>query len=57
MELLTLPLSTDDIWWIETFIDDWFLVIALALFVVELIRYAVKKEFTRSLLGDSVANL
>ena len=56
MELLTLPLSTDDIWWIETFIDDWFLVIALALFVVELIRYAVKKEFTRSLLGDSVAN-
>lgn len=56
MELLTLPLSTDDIWWIETFIDDWFLVIALALFVVELIRYAVKKEFTRNLLGDSVAN-
>lgn len=56
MELLTLPLSTDDIWWIETFIDDWFLVIALALFVVELIRYAVKKEFTRGLLGDSVAN-
>lgn len=56
MEFLTSTFSTDDIWWLETFIDDWFLVIALALFVVEMIRYAVKKEFTRNLLGDSVAN-
>ncbi|WP_253050010.1 sterol desaturase family protein [Pseudoalteromonas sp. OANN1] len=56
MEFLTSTFSTDDIWWLETFIDDWFLVIALALFVVEMIRYAVKKKFTRNLLGDSVAN-
>ncbi len=56
MEFLTSTFSTDDIWWLETFIDDWFLVIALALFIVEMIRYAVKKEFTRNLLGDSVAN-
>ncbi|WP_211185394.1 sterol desaturase family protein [Thalassotalea algicola] len=56
MEFLTSTFSTDDIWWLEAFIDDWFLVIALALFVVEMIRYAVKKKFTRNLLGDSVAN-
>lgn len=56
MEFLTTVLSTDDIWWLETFIDDWFLVIALALFVVEMIRYAIKKQFTRNLLGDSVTN-
>lgn len=56
MEFLTSTFSTDDIWWLEAFIDDWFLVIALALFVVEMIRYTVKKKFTRNLLGDSVAN-
>ena len=56
MEFLTSTFSTDDAWWLEAFIDDWFLVIALALFVVEMIRYAIKKKFTRNLLGDSVAN-
>lgn len=56
MEFLTLPFTTDDLWWLETFIDDWFLVAALAIFVLELLRYAFKKEFTKNLLGDSVAN-
>ena len=56
MDFLTFTFSTDDIWWLESFIDDWFLVLALALFVVELIRYALKKQFSRNLLGDSVAN-
>ena len=56
MEFLTKTFSTDDIWWLETWIDDWFLVIALGLFVLELIRYASKKEFTKNLLGDSIAN-
>ncbi|TMP26886.1 hypothetical protein CWB99_17465 [Pseudoalteromonas rubra] len=56
MELLTLALSADDIWWLEVFIDDWFLVIALGLFIVEMLRYACKKQFTRNLFGDSVAN-
>lgn len=56
MDFLTDVFSTDDIWWLETFIDDWFMVLALALFVVEMIRYAVKKQFTRDLLGDSIAN-
>ncbi|MBQ4835210.1 sterol desaturase family protein [Pseudoalteromonas luteoviolacea] len=56
MDFLTYSFSTDDIWWLETFIDDWFLVIALSLFVIELIRYGLKKTFTRNLLGDSITN-
>ena len=56
MEFLTSTFNTDDIWWLETFIDDWFFVIAIALFVVEMMRYALKRKFTRNLLGDSVAN-
>ena len=56
MDFLNMTLSTDDIWWLEAFIDDWFLVVALALFVVELIRYGVKRQVTRQLIGDSVAN-
>ena len=56
MEFLTQTFTTDEIWWIETWLDDWFLVIALGLFILELIRYAINKEFTRNLLGDSVAN-
>ncbi|TQF71411.1 sterol desaturase family protein [Pseudoalteromonas luteoviolacea] len=56
MDLLTTTLSVDDIWWMETFIDDWFFVIALSLFVIEIIRYAFKRQFTKNLLGDSIAN-
>lgn len=56
MEFLTTSFTTDDIWWLEAMIDDWFMVLALALFVIEMIRYAIKKSFTRKLLGDSVAN-
>jgi len=56
MEFLLQQFSTDDIWWLEAFVDDWFLVFALGLFVLELLRYAFKKKFTRNLLGDSVAN-
>ena len=56
MELFSGLWSTNDVWWIEEFINDWFFVFALALFVVELLRYAIKKQFTRNLLGDSVTN-
>ncbi|REL36869.1 sterol desaturase family protein [Thalassotalea euphylliae] len=56
MDWLTQIWSVDDVWWLETWIDDWFLVIALAFFVIELLRYAVKKQVTRNLLGDSLAN-
>lgn len=56
MEFFTLPLSADDVWWLEVFIDEWFFVIALSLFIIEMLRYAFKKQFTKNLLGDSIAN-
>ncbi|KZN68739.1 sterol desaturase family protein [Pseudoalteromonas luteoviolacea] len=56
MDILTMPFSVDDIWWLEAFIDDWFFVIALALFFIELLRYAFKKQITKNLLGDSITN-
>ena len=56
MEFLIQTFSTDEIWWLETWLDDWFLVIAFGLFLLELVRYAIKKKFTKNLLGDSIAN-
>lgn len=56
MEFLTQAFSTDEIWWLESWLDDWFLVIAFGLFLLELVRYAVKKQFSKNLLGDSIAN-
>lgn len=56
MEILSEVLSTDFIYGLETWLDDWFLVFALALFVIELIRYAFKKKLSLDLMGDSVAN-
>ena len=56
MEFLIQPFSTDEVWQLETWLDDWFLVIAFGLFLLELIRYVAKKQFTKKLLGDSIAN-
>ncbi|MCL1095444.1 sterol desaturase family protein [Shewanella kaireitica] len=56
MEYLTQLLSPNDVWWLETWIDDWFFVVAIGLFAVECLRYIFKKQFTKKLLGDSIAN-
>jgi sterol desaturase/sphingolipid hydroxylase (fatty acid hydroxylase superfamily) len=56
MESLSNILSTDFIYGWETWLDDWFLVFALALFVIELLRYTIKKKMSWNLLGDSAAN-
>ena len=56
MDILLQKLSPDFIWGLEVWIDDWFLVFAVGLFVLELLRYAFKKQFTKNLLGDSFAN-
>ncbi|WP_417436677.1 sterol desaturase family protein [Idiomarina abyssalis] len=56
MDWLTYVFTPDDVFWLETFVGDWFFVIAAGLFVVELLRYAFKKQITKNLLGDSVAN-
>lgn len=41
----------------ETWVDDNFLLLALALFIFELIRYAFKKKLSWNMLGDSATNL
>lgn len=56
MDSLSNILSTDFIYGWETWIDDWFLVFAFALFIIELLRYAIKKKMSWNLLGDSTAN-
>lgn len=56
MEYFTQLFSPDEIWAIEAWINDWFFVFALALFFLECLRYAFKKQFTLNFLGDSVAN-
>lgn len=56
MEYLTQTFSADELWWLEAWIDDWFLIAALGIFMLELLRYAVKKQFSKNLLGDSLAN-
>ncbi|RBP80508.1 sterol desaturase family protein [Marinomonas rhizomae] len=56
MDWLTYVFTADDVFWLEEFIGDWFFVIAASLFIVEILRYAFKKQITKNLLGDSVAN-
>ncbi|MBQ4852564.1 sterol desaturase family protein [Pseudoalteromonas sp. MMG012] len=56
MELLTQLFTPNEVWSLEAWIDDWFFVIAIGLFIVECLRYVVKKQFTKNFFGDSVAN-
>lgn len=56
MDWLTYVFSPDEVIWLETVIGDWFFVVAASLFVIEMLRYGLKKEITRNLLGDSVTN-
>ena len=44
------------LYWLESQIGDWFFVFAGALLIVELIRYALKKEITKHVLGDVLTN-
>lgn len=40
----------------EVFLDDWFFVIAISLFLLEMLRYTLKKQMTKNLLADSLTN-
>ncbi|ASM52047.1 hypothetical protein PESP_b0497 [Pseudoalteromonas espejiana DSM 9414] len=55
-DFLFIPFTTDDIYWLEQWVDDWFFVAAITLFCLEMLRYAFKKQFSRTLFGDSVSN-
>lgn len=57
MEFLFRDLSEMEVYGWEMFIDDWFFVVAAGFFLLELIRYAFKRQLTVALMGDSVANL
>ncbi len=56
MEFLLSPISEADVEWLETFIDNWFFVIALAFLGFELIRYAVLRKLNWTLVGDTLTN-
>ncbi|RLV60455.1 sterol desaturase family protein [Parashewanella curva] len=56
MEFMSEVFLARDLPYIEAWIDDNFLLIALAIFGLELVRYAFKKKLTMNLVGDSITN-
>ena len=56
MEALLTPLSTSYLEGLETFIDDWFFVFALAFLAFEFVRYAIYKKLSWVLVGDAITN-
>ena len=56
MDWLLSPVSAGYLEWLETFIDDWFFVFALAFLAFEFVRYAVYKKLSWKLVGDTVTN-
>ncbi|GAA5314815.1 MAG: sterol desaturase family protein [Candidatus Pelagadaptatus aseana] len=49
-------LSDAELYYWETAIGDWFFTASIAFLLIELGLYALRKQFTRKLLGDTVAN-
>ncbi|MCG7584331.1 sterol desaturase family protein [Photobacterium sp. OFAV2-7] len=56
MDFMSHVYSLDAIMNAEAWIDDHFLLIALALFLVELVRYRFKKQLSWTMIGDSATN-
>ncbi|MGR5128558.1 sterol desaturase family protein [Photobacterium swingsii] len=57
MDFMSQTLSEMSIMLTETWVDDHFMLIAAVIFLVELIRYAFKKQLNWKLIGDSATNL
>lgn len=57
MEFMSQAFSEASIIFTESWVNNNFLLIATALFAVELIRYAFKKKLSWSMVGDSATNL
>lgn len=55
-EFMSQVFTEQTIIYAETWVNDYFFILAAALFVFELIRYAVLKKLSWNLIGDSVAN-
>ncbi|SFC12800.1 sterol desaturase family protein [Pseudoalteromonas denitrificans] len=56
MDYLLMVFSEDEVYWLEKFVDDWFFVLAIAVFIIELIRYAIKSKITWNFISDSITN-
>ncbi|WP_133408099.1 sterol desaturase family protein [Parashewanella tropica] len=56
MKFMSQVFSENALPYIEAWIDNNFLLLALAIFGLEIIRYAVKKKLTLNLIGDSITN-
>ncbi|MEC8427276.1 MAG: sterol desaturase family protein, partial [Pseudomonadota bacterium] len=56
MEYLTALWTEDQVFNLHEFIDNWFLVLAFLVFVVEMLRYAFMSKISWNLLGDTVCN-
>ena len=56
MEPLFSPISNEYVSYLETLVNDYFFLIALVFLAFELIRYAVKRQFSWTLLGDTITN-
>ncbi|MEM7469342.1 MAG: sterol desaturase family protein [Pseudomonadota bacterium] len=49
-------MSLDEVYGWESYIGDWFFTVSIAFLVFELVRYGFKKQISRALVGDTVAN-
>ena len=56
MDQLLAPVSAGYLEWLETFVNDWFFVFALAFLAFEFARYAIYKKLSWTLVGDTVTN-
>jgi len=57
MDFMSQVFSEATIIFTESWVDDNFVLIAAAIFLIELVRYGFKKKLSWNMLGDSVTNL
>lgn len=56
MDFLSSVFTEEQVYGFELWIDDWFFVLAMIVFAVELVRYAVLSKISWNMLGDSITN-
>ncbi|OZG72664.1 hypothetical protein BTA51_14135 [Hahella sp. CCB-MM4] len=56
MEFLNWAFTPEQLFDMESWIGDWFFILALGLFFLELVCYSVRKQISWNLLGDSATN-
>ena len=56
MEQFFAPISNEYVSYLETLVNDYFFLIALVYLAFELVRYAIKKQLSWTLIGDTITN-